>query len=579
MGLIMEMNVSEYLVQFFVEHNIQHFFGYQGTMIAYLVDAICRNKNAYNHSCYNEQAASFAACGFSKVSGKCSVAYATSGPGAINLCSGIANAYFDSLPVIFITGQINTYEYENIGGLRQHGFQEIDIVNIVSPICKYAVTITDERMVCAEIEKAYSLATSGRPGPVVLDIPMNIQRAEFKNVQFNEFNNCEIKKGNTMEVLNDLKDKLLICERPVIMVGNGVRKDSQCYILNFARELKIPIVTSLLARDMMLCDEEVNFGYIGAAYGMRIANLMSYKADLLICLGISLCSRQIGTNKEKFAPNAEVFRIDIELPENNRKIKENEKYYIMDVNYFIKHLYHIQNKITPFLEWFSVASECRKKLSIFDDEVLKDEANVYVKIISDMINEESVISCDVGQHMMWVAQSFLLKKKQRLLFSGGHGAMGFALPAAIGAYYVLNRVTYCISGDGAFQMNIQELQWIVRENLPIKIIIFNNRALGMIRFLQNDYFDGRFEGTTTEGNYKPCDFFKVGKAYGLCTYKVETPFQLVCLGDALINDKPTLIEVILPDNTNAFPKTFLGDEFYNQRPYLPDNLLIELLKC
>lgn len=574
------MNVSEFMVQFFVNHDIQHFFGYQGTMIAYFVDAIARNKETYNHPCYNEQAAAFAACGFAKNSGGCAVAYATSGPGAINLCSGIANAYFDSLPVIFITGQINTYEYENISGLRQHGFQEIDIVNIGKSICKFAVTITDERFLCSELEKAYSIATEGRPGPVILDIPMNIQRTEIDIIQLDKFIGCKAHKSSIAEALNDLEEQLLTCKRPIIMAGNGINRDSQFYLLNFAKKLKIPIVTSLLARDMIPCDEEINFGYIGAAYGMRIANLIaSYKADLLICLGISMCSRQIGINKEKFATNGMIFRVDIELPENNRKIKENEKYYTLDANCFIKGLSKIQKKVKPFIEWYNIADECRNKLSLVDNEIFKYEANNFVKVISDLICEGSSIACDVGQHMIWVSQSFKVKKEQRLLFSGGHGSMGFALPAAIGAYYATKKITYCISGDGSFQMNIQELQWIIRENLPIKIFVFNNGTLGMIRFLQKDYFDGRFDGTTVEGNYKPCDFCKVGRAYGLNTYKVETSNQLYNLKDMLHDNTPTLIEIILPDNTNAFPKTFLGDEIYNQRPYISNNLLTELLGC
>lgn len=574
------MNVSEYIVQFFIERKVQHFFGYQGTMIAYFVDAISSNTCAYNHPCYNEQAAAFAACGFAKESGKCAVAYATSGPGAINLCSGIANAYFDSLPVIYITGQINTYEYENISGLRQQGFQEINIVDIGKTICKYAVTITDPNNIHQELEKAYMIATQGRPGPVIIDLPMNIQRADVQIIPGNRSTGICIQEDHLDTALIDLKEKLLMYNRPVIIAGNGVNRACQHYLVNFAQELRIPIVTSLLARDMMSYSNQVNFGYLGAAYGMRIANLLTAKkADLLICLGVSMCSRQIGTRKDNFAPNADIFRIDIELPENNRTIKPYEKYYCLDVNTFVKNLSKIQNYIKPFEEWFHIADYCRKSLKAFDEAILKDEANVYIKIISDILTDECTVVCDVGQHMMWVSQTFEIKNKQRLLFSGGHGAMGYSLPAAIGAYYASNRITYCISGDGSFQMNIQELQMVKRESLPIKIIVLNNNSLGMIRFLQNDYFNGRFAGTTTDSSYVPCDFFKVGSAYGLRSYKIVHPQQLVDLKDVLLDNMPTLIEIELPDNTNAFPKTFLGDEMFNQRPYLPHDLLTELIDC
>ena len=232
------MKLSDYLVDFFLKHEIKDFFGYQGTMIAHFVDSIGKNPLAKNHVCYNEQGAAFAACGYAKTANRCGVAYATSGPGALNLVSGIANAYYDSIPVVFITGQINTYEYyQDLPDLRQAGFQETKTVAICRPVSKYAVQITKAEQIRYELEKAFSIATTGRKGPVVLDIPMDIQRAEIDPKMLRGYLSEEPSQKKQIQALGDLENALNRASRPVLLLGSGISRQDVPIFIKFAKEM------------------------------------------------------------------------------------------------------------------------------------------------------------------------------------------------------------------------------------------------------------------------------------------------------------------------------------------------------
>ena len=571
------MNVSDYILNFIANKGVTHIFGYQGTMIAYFVDAISRNSTIENHSCYNEQGAAFAACGYAQASERCAVAYATSGPGAVNLLSGVANAHFDSTPVIFITGQLNTYEYAGIEGLRQQGFQEIDIVSMAKPITKYAVHVTDAYQACYEFEKAWYIANSGRKGAVLFDIPMNIQREEIRPELIQHYK-PKLKRTGIVDSAAIFSKALNGSKRPLFLIGNGVSGDSKDKIVGYAEKYHIPIVTSLLQRALLPDSHPLNFGFIGGAYGMRIANLLAAaKADLLVCIGVSLCTRQTGTKVNCFAKEASILRVDCDKNVLQRRIKENEISLCLGSEDFINDIVNVIPTIN-YENWFEVASACREYCSEFDEQIPERYTNRIIQNISLLTQEGSAVVCDVGQHMMWVAQSFSVKAGQKLLFSGGHGAMGFALPAAIGAYYGSGTQSVCISGDGAFQMNIQELQWIAREQIPITIVVMNNHVLGMITQLQDDYFEGKHYGTAVHGGYLSPDFAAIAKAYGIDAYQVQSIDEIKKLSKLLNKMKPVLIEVKLSPDTKAYPKTHLGQAIYNQMPLMPDELLNKLLE-
>ena len=592
------MKLSDYVVAFLQKKGIRHFFGYQGTMIAHLVDSIERNPDTENHSSYNEQGAAFAACGYAQAKEECACAYATSGPGAVNLLSGVADAYYDSLPVIFLTGQLNTYEYSGIKGLRQQGFQETDIVAMAKPITKYAVQIRDAEDIVTELNKAYHIATTGRRGPVLIDLPMNIQRGEVENPVYDmEFEGdvCGVEMEEavetasahilhgTDEAVRAICDELEQAKRPVIMLGHGVDSAvSQQKLIRFARSRQIPIITSVLAKSVLAYDDPQNFGCIGGAYGHRYANMIANaKSDLLLCFGISLCTRQIGTKVNEFAKGAKIIRIDLDpynLQRNIHENGENEIKILAETGTLIQALDKVPCREQEGIsDWMVVCSEIRENLQAVDDALPERYPNRMNGELSDMLKDTGAIAVDVGQHMVWSYQSFKNREGQKLLFSGGHGAMGYALPAAIGAYYATGKPTACICGDGAFQMNIQELEWVKRENLPVKIMVMNNEALGMIRHLQRDYFDCLFAGTTDGCGFASCDFSKVAAAYGIPSCRMHCEDVKEEAPQFMEGQGPKLLEVMLEHGTFAYPKTCLGEPIHNQQPYAPKSVYDHLM--
>ena len=642
------MKVTDYIVEFLQRKGIHDFFGYQGTMIAHLVDSIEKNPHTRSHSSYHEQGAAFAACGYAQAGERCACAYATSGPGAANLISGIADAYFDSLPVVFLTGQLNTYEYSGIPGLRQQGFQEIDIVAMAKPVTKYAVQIREDEDIVKELNKAYHIANSGRKGPVLIDLPMNIQRGDVKNPVYEmsleemglgearlgclgaEVNRCEVSdfvgmatESGEREALDSVKlaegensDYAVVAanairaaldkaQRPVIMLGHGVSdKAVRDQLFTLARQWKIPVITSVLEMSALPWDDPLNFGCIGGAYGHRYANMIANaKSDLLICLGISLCTRQIGTKVHEFAKNAKIIRVDIDKYNLQRNIHENginEMKFCEDAAEVIgalaesaKHIFdgakddevssiaareYDGSTAYDFSEWLAVCTDIKKSLRIVDDSTSERYPNRMIAVLSDALADTSAVAVDVGQHMVWSYQSFHNQKDQKLLFSGGHGAMGYALPAAIGAYYATGKPVACICGDGAFQMNIQELEWVKRENLPITMIVMNNHALGMIRHLQRDYFEQVYADTSEGSGFSSCDFAEVAKAYGISSTCMEAD-EVKEKAAAFLQETeaPKLLEIRMEPGTFAYPKTCLGEPIHNQQPYIPKDVYERLM--
>ncbi len=587
------MKLTDYIVEFLARKGIHDIFGYQGTMIAHFVDSVEKNPKTANHSCYNEQGASFAACGYAQASGGCACAYATSGPGAVNLLSGVADAYFDSLPVIFFTGQLNTYEYAGIPGLRQQGFQEIDIISMAKPVTKYCVQIREPEEIVAELNKAYHIANTGRKGPVLIDLPMNIQRSEVVHPVYEmNVDNLFPKEchdvENTGKAAAAIEEALGRARRPVILMGHGVdSRESQEGLLRFAEKYQIPIITSVLAKTAVSCNLPLNFGCLGGAYGHRYANMIANaKSDLLLCFGISLGTRQIGVKVHEFAKNAEIIRIDIDPYNLRRDIHENgtkEQKFCANTADVIKELCDgfSDGKILAQPKrdesWVSVCRTIKEKLHSVDNSTPERYPNRIVEALGECLKDAFAIAVDVGQHMVWCYQSLKNAEGQKLLFSGGHGAMGYALPAAIGAYYAGKKPVACICGDGAFQMNIQELQWVRRENIPIKMIVMNNGALGMIRHLQKDYFDCLFAGTTEGCGFSSCDFHQVAKAYGIEGKRISWEETEEKAPGFLAREGAGLLEIVMEQGTFAYPKTCLGEPIHNQQPYVPRDVYEVLL--
>lgn len=567
------MKVSDYIVEYLIEKNVKDIFGYPGGMVTHFMDSLSKYRDAITpHVMYHEQGAAFAACGNAQVNGNIGVAYATSGPGATNLITGICNAYFDSIPVLFITGQVNSFETKKDLPVRQRGFQETDIVSMVKGVTKYAVRIENENDIRLCLDRAVKFAMNGRKGPVLLDIPMNIFRAEIDKQLLagdeSEIDHIELEVSDAQKEL--LEEAIFNSKRPVILIGNGIKISGwEKETREILKELGIPVVSTMLAVDVMP-SAEGNYGFIGA-YGHRSANFIVAKSDLVLTLGARLDVRQVGAIRENFAPEARVIRVDIDADELAYKVHHDEDAIHADLKSILKVLKKISAySETGWKQWRNVCDEISTQL----DGIDTNAAEGFFEKIGKFISDDCIITTDVGQNQVWTAQFLKVKGTQKLLFSGGHGAMGYSLPAAIGAGCHTKGIVVSINGDGGFQMNLQELQVIVRERLPVKIVIFNNSSLGMIRHFQEMYFADNYTQTTQNAGYTVPDFGAIAKAYGIEYHRVEDERQVK---EEWFKEKNAcLIDVILPDKTYVFPKLEFGKPNQDQEPLL-DRKLFDML--
>ena len=562
------MKLSDYLVsEIYRITKTDKFFGYIGGMVAHIVDSIYKNDAVEMVNMITEQGAGFAAEGYARTTQKVGIALATSGPGATNLVTPIANCFFDSTPTLFITGQVNTYEYRKYD-IKQCGFQETNIVDIVKPITKYAKIITNPNEIKYELEKALHIANSGRKGPVLLDIPMDIQRAE---IEFENLHGYEIEKQNLISSYNFDISLLKNAQKPLVLVGNGINLSNAKENLNkFLRKNNIPVVSSLLGIDNVLCNYKYNLGLIGT-YGERYGNLALYMSDLLLVIGSRLDIRQTG-GKTDFLRNKTIIHVDIDEKELNCQ-KFNKIKIHADANKFLEHLNSMDLKL-DISNWQDKCAKIKEKFS-YKNKIYKTP-NVVLNEIFANLKENDVVVSDVGQNQVWVAQSAIIKKGQRLFSSGGHGCMGFALPSGIGSAITGKRVIV-FTGDGGLQMNIQELEILKRRRLPVKIIVLNNKNLGMVRAFQELYFEGRLASTVED--YSCPDFIDVANAYKIPAISInsrEFKFNLI---EQLINsNEPALININFETHTQVEPRLQFGNSIENLHPLLNELELKEYLK-
>ena len=566
------MKTSDYIVEYLVVKGITDVFGYPGGMVTHLMDSFSKYRDQITaHVTYHEQGAAMAACGYAQVSGKCGVAYATSGPGATNLITGICDAYMDSIPTVFITGQVNSFEQKGKLKVRQRGFQETDIVSMVKPVTKYAVQVNDAKRIKYELDKAFYMAQEGRKGPVLLDIAMDVTRTDIDVGQLEGYF-VPIPVQAAID-WSEVEECIVCAKKPVFLLGNGLSRDShsnQAWKTKL-NDLGIPVVTSMISVDIQEGLQN-SYGFIGA-YGDRTANFIMAKSDLVVSVGARLDVRQVGAKRVSFAPNARIIRVDVDSNELEYKVHEDELDIACGGNDFLDHILGLwpQRDYSP---WIEVCDRIKSELFGYDDR----KYNKLVRKISEYIPEYSIITTDVGQNQVWVAQSFSMKKGQRILFSGGHGAMGYSLPASMGAALASNGVVYSFNGDGGIQMNIQELQMIAREKLPVKIILFNNDALGMIRHFQEMYFHDNYFQTTPDGGFSSPNFKKLAEAYGIPYRCVRDESEIESLGEVLVNLLPAFIEVQVFEKTYVFPKLEFGKPNQDQEPLLDRKLYDRLMK-
>lgn len=548
------MKASDYITSFFERQGISHIFGYIGGMITHLVDSIDRNPNIQFIQTYHEQTAAIAAEGYALESGKFGVAICTSGPGVTNMMTGIADAYYGSIPVIYITGQVNTYEYKYNKPIRQQGFQEMEVVDVVKPITKYAVLLDKVEELRYELEKAVYIATTGRKGPVVIDLPMNISRAEIDPEELRPFTVEEKEKEFSFD-LDQVISELELAQRPMILLGGGARGAEQD-IARFLSQSNIPVITSLMGRGTT---DETYENYVGmvGSYGNRCANMAVAKTDLLIALGTRLDTRQTGAMYQEFAKNAKIIHVDIDQNELDYHRLENRIKCNTPVSDFLNKINNTHIKYSDYTTWNKWVNKLKTEYSQ-DREIerfVENKAPYHVlQNLNEISKEDDIITTDVGQNQMWAAQTIRLKKGQKFLTSGGLAPMGFSLPAAIGvAFANPKKDIFCITGDGGLQMAMQSLLLISQYNLRIKVIVLNNNSLGMITQFQTLYFNRNFAGTTIEGGYIEPDFKLLSESFNIPYIRIDTNYNNVDKKNIESNNN-LFMDIILPELTTVSPK-------------------------
>lgn len=565
------MRVCEFIASFLEGGGITHVFELTGGMITFMLDAIDQKTNIKIISMHHEQAAAFAAEGMGRMTGRPGVALATSGPGAVNLLTAIGSCYFDSIPAVFITGQVNRGERKGDRRIRQLGFQETDIVSMARPITKDAVEVWDPAEIPAILTAAFDRAVEGRPGPVLVDIPLDVQRAEITVAPSVTGWRPPPKPNNSQAAADAHIDRLLAAvaaaARPLILAGGGVHAAGA--LQNFrvlADAWGVPVVHSLMAADALPYDHPARVGLIGS-YGNRWANTALAECDLLLVLGSRLDVRQTGANTQAFKDGRDIFHVDCDIGEMNNRVVGCDGLKA-DLGPYINRLAERVVKPWSGPDWTSHISAARAR---WPDDAETDAGtgvnpNLLMRRLSHHAAAAAAFVLDVGQHQMWAAQSLRLRTGQRLLTSGGMGAMGFALPTAIGAHYATGWPMMVIAGDGGFQLNIQELQTVARGRLPLKILVLNNHCHGMVRQFQSSYLDNRLRSTMW--GYSAPSFAAVAAAYGLAAANVRSPADMESGLESLWRDpmEPYLLEVEVEPMTNVHPKVAFGRPLSDMEP-------------
>ncbi|WDF59122.1 thiamine pyrophosphate-binding protein [Flavobacterium sp. KACC 22758] len=563
------MKASDFIAEFLMKKGIKSVFELSGGMITHILDSLNQKTDINIITMHHEQSAAFAAEAYARVTGLPGIALATSGPGATNLLTGIGSCYFDSTPAIFITGQVNRHELKGDLDIRQLGFQETDIVTMAKPITKACFQITDANDIPKIFESAFKIALEGRPGPVLIDIPMDTQRIQIEDnsLVVDDVKDLEINS----DILGNLIEDIQKAKKPLILSGRGIKASkSQDLFDEFIKKTQIPVITTLLGLDTINYDNSQRVGFIGS-YGNRWANIAFGECDLLIVLGSRLDIRQTGADV-KFIENRKIYHIDYEKGEVNNRVKGCEAI-ITDLNFFFKEFKKSAFNIFFVLneDWSNHINNLKSTWPDIKELDPKGiNPNVFMHLLSNKSKKAKVYLADVGSHQMWAAQSLELYNDQQFLTSGGMGAMGFSLPAGIGASIALNKKPVVVLvGDGCMQINIQELQTIVRNKIPIKVIVLNNRTLGMIRQFQDSYFESRYQ--STYWGYDAPDFAKVAIAYGIESRTVENQEDIEDAIDwfwSVENEnKPQLLQVMIDPHTNTYPKIAFGRPITEMEPF------------
>ncbi len=552
----MELSGAEIFVQCLKDEGVEYVFGYPGGAVLHIYDALYTQEDVQHILVRHEQGAVHAADGYARSTGKPGVVLVTSGPGATNAVTGIATSYMDSTPVVIFTGQVPTHLIGN------DAFQEVDTVGITRPCVKHNFLVKDIKDLATTIKKAFYIAQTGRPGPVVVDIPkdttdpnIKIPYSYPKKISMRSYN--PVVKGHTGQIKKAV-DLILGAERPVIYTGGGVVLGKGAAALTeFARLLGFPVTNTLMGLGGYPGDDEQFLGMLGM-HGTYEANMSMHHSDVLIAIGARFDDRVTG-NIKKFCPDAKIVHIDVDPSSISKNVKVHIPI-VGTVDSVLREMVRLikdsgrKPDAEALQKWWAQIGEWRSKDCLNYDrtsELIKPQH--VVEALYKVTKGDAIVCSDVGQHQMWAAQFYRFKDPMRWINSGGLGTMGFGLPAAMGAQFGHpNETVVCVTGEGSIQMCIQELSTLRQYGLPIKIVNLNNRYLGMVRQWQEFFYQGRYAMSYMDA--LP-DFVKLAEAYGHAGMRIEKPSEVEpALKEAMkIKDRAVFLDFITDQKENVYP--------------------------
>lgn len=546
----MEITVAQALIRCLEIEGVKVIFGYPGGAILPVYDALCKSGNIKHVLVRHEQGAVHAADAYARSTGKVGVAMATSGPGATNLITGIANAYMDSVPLVLFTGQVSTSQ------VGTDAFQEVDITGITIPITKHNYLVKDSKKLPQIIKNAFHIASTGRPGPVLIDLPGDVAR-EIIDFEYPESHNLRgykpTYKGHPTKVAEAAR-MMMESERPVIYTGGGILSSGATgELVELAEKLSAPVTNTFMGLSGFPGDHHLFLGMLGL-HGTRSANLAITNCDLLIALGARFDDRVTG-KISSFAPKAEIIHVDIDPAEIGKNIRVTVPI-VGDVKQVLRAILE-QLQIHDRKGWLEQIHCWKEQFPINYDRTAGFKPQAVIEMLYEQTKGEAVVATDVGQHQMWVAQFFRFKYPGTLISSGGLGTMGYGLPASVGTQIGLpGRLVILVTGDGSLQMTIQELATVVDQKLPIKIFVLNNHRLGMVRQLQEFYCERRY--MAVDFNFVP-DFELLARAYQIKGYTVKSEEELAGLLPGILADPgPVIVNCLIDPEENVTPMVMAG---------------------
>ena len=599
------MKLADYVVNFLADRGIDKVFVLYGAANGHLIDAFTRTNKTSYVATMHEQAAGFAAECWAKVKDLPGVAMVTSGPGATNLVTSIANCFFDSVPSIFITGQVNSQFLRPDPDVRQVGFQECDVVNMVKPISKYAVMVTRPEDIRYELEKTWFICRDKRPGPCVLDIPIDVQKADIDPETLRGFDAVAATDRWDMADVDAHIDRYVAdlrnAKRPVLLVGGGARTaGAVTAVREIAEVTRIPCFPTWNALDAVSSDFEYYGGRVGT-YGGAGRNFGIQNADLLLAVGSRISGRITGGNVHTFARGAKKYVVDVDkalLQPKMQQVPFDENIFC-DAKVFAERMLDKLKKsaaakpLPGHAEWNKRCREWRVKSDpvrpeYFNPNAYRVNGKVFVhpyafmRRLSEKVDRNAIIVCDIGGVSVVVGHAFETKTGQTYLTNNGNAPMGFAMPGAVGAWIAApGRTVVCICGDGGFNLNIQELQTLVNYGVKIKVFILNNHIYGITKAFQETNFQGRCEACGPVG-YNPPDFVKIVKAYDIAAFEMKTNADIDSVIDRVLAfDGPAVCDVDCHEYHTYEPRIFgWSTPVEDMSPYLPRdefkaNLMIE----